>query len=263
MSAITPITSMMRRALVFDGEGCCHQSASALCKQLQSLLDPSIAVEKVTSAVLSKKKWMKNTVVFAIGGGTCSEWDKSLDPKALCNIREYAKVGRILTFCAGSYFTSASSSFTLLDKPALEKERGLALFPGKAIGPIFPTSAPLSSKEGRAVEVACKIDETVKKGYLYYQGGCHFQIPKEMPHIKVVAECNDLPVGVICSYGKQIDNILVCGLHPEFSWPKNLKTAPHPDIAKLAETLCDQEEFRQNFWNGIGKKMNLPIRQKL
>jgi glutamine amidotransferase-like uncharacterized protein len=258
--------SPLKKALVYLDEGCCYHSAKALCNQLKEILDPKeIEVETVDSSYLKKEDWRKNTKVLAFGGGACGQWEKNLGEKGMDNIREYAKEGgSIIGLCAGSYFLSASSYFKLKSTPAIEKERSLPFFSGKAIGPILETDKHLSPEAARAMEVAFTINGIVKKGSIYYQGGCYFSVPKTSS-AKVVAACeyDRLPVAVNCSFGKGVDNVFLSGLHPEFTWSSKLRGAGHPALADLAEKLSDQETFRQEVWKEIGTRLKLPLMSTL
>jgi glutamine amidotransferase-like uncharacterized protein len=128
---------------------------------------------------------------------------------------------------------------------------------------MIPTDNYLSPSAARAVDVAIKIqDAIIKQGKLYYQGGCYFHIPKEVgPQVKVVAKCEGLPVAVKCSFGEGTDNVILFSLHPEFEWSKNLER--HPPLADLAKTLSEQETFREEVWDEIGRSLHLPMKSKL
>jgi glutamine amidotransferase-like uncharacterized protein len=252
----------IKKALVYFDEGCCYPSAIALCHQLKQILDPKVEVEKIDSSTLRKGDWKKNAVLLAMGGGECSQWERRLGKRGMRNIQEFASEGSVIALCAASYFLSSSSHFKLTNHPAMIKKRAFALFSGEARGPIIETEKYLAPDAARALEVSVQIGETARKGMLYYQGGCEFSMP-EQSNAQIFAQHKERPVAVICSFGKRIDNVFLCGLHPEFAWPTSLKECSHPALKGLADTLCDQESFRQNWWQEIGKRLKLPMKSML
>ena len=250
-SSVTPVRDVSDQALVYFDVGVSEMSADALVAQLQSLLDPSILVRKVDSTYLIAESWEDKTVVLAIGGGSCSEWENSLGETGMLKIQKYFKnKGKLILLCAAAYFSAAISSFQLSPKAAEEKKRILSLFPGKAIGPIFETDKPFSSGAARALDVTFKMNGRIHKGSMYYLAGCHFEIPFTDSHTEILGVHEGKPIAILSK------TAFLCGLHPEFIWSE--KFVGDPTLEKLAKELAPHEEFRQQIWTEIAKLLSLP-----
>lgn len=257
------------QALVYYDRGASEQSADALVKSLKTLLDPSILVKKVDSTYLKTSSWEGRTVVLAMGGGICSQWDAQLQDEERKKIHEYVrKGGKFLGLCAGAYYESQHTSFSLPGGSCMEKKRSFPFFPGKAIGPLVQVDDYLSPSAARAAAVAFKIRGKVQPGALYYQGGCFFDVAQESSQLQIIARyrsfSGELPAAINCKVGK--GGAFLCGLHPEFAWTEDLKEGTDPIVASLAEELCPQESFRRQVWKEIGEMLSLsddPVRRKI
>ena len=177
----------MTQALVYVDKGVCVPSANALAEQLRSLLDPSVSVINVDAHYLRTEAWEDKTVVLAMGGGICSEWDENLQDEGIAKIDQYVTGGgKFIGDCAGAYFASAKSCFTLSDR-MIEKNRRLRFFPGKALGPLVETDEYLSLDAARAVSVSFKIRGSWEEGCLYYQGGCLFEVESDSDDVEIMS----------------------------------------------------------------------------
>jgi biotin--protein ligase len=253
------------QVLVYEDEGVNQASADALVAQMQYLLDPSISVLKVDSFYLNNHSWEKKTICLCMGGGKCGEWEKSLGESGMKKIHDYVvNGGTYIGLCAGAYFASAESLFKL-NGQLIEKKRPVALSPFRAEGPIFQTDDYLSVSAAKTVQVAFHIEGAMLEGYVYYQGGCSFIIDQEQSIAKAAAHLkthdSEHVVAVYGDCGK--GRFYLCGLHPEFSWSENLKNATDGSFAKLANTLCPQEPFRQKIWKEIAIQLALPLKRDL
>ncbi len=251
------------QALIFHDKGVNEQSVLALEHQLKEILDPKVVINKVDAKYLATQAWEERTVVLVMGAGICSEWDILLGEMGIRKIEQYVrKGGKFIGLCAGAYFVSAESRFEIPNQKAIEKKRSLRFFDGKAIGPLVHAEDYLSSLAARAAEVCFKIQDHLENGSLYYQGGCYFSIDHDTKHTQILARYRHLAylraAAIKCKVGKGA--AFLCGLHPEFSWPKKLKESGDHALTKLAKLLCDQESFRKRIWKLIGKTLKLPLR---
>ncbi len=248
---------MSTQALVYADRGVCGPSATALKKQLKSLLDPSISVLKVDGEYLRTKAWEGKTAVLVMGGGSCGCWDEELQAKGIEKIERYVKEGgRYIGICAGAYFASAESYFELSDR-IIERSRPLAFFPGKAMGPLVDEDDYLSLKAARAAEVCYKFRGLAEEGSLYYQGGCLFDVEEDSATVEVMSTYRGLgkAAAVFCKVGKGC--AFLDGTHPEFVWQVSLSKGTDEVYCELVGKLSMQEVFRQRVWEEIVKKLGL------
>jgi len=242
----------MAQALVFSDKGVCLPSAKALEEQLKRLLGSSIAVVQVDGEYLRTQKWEDKTVVLAMGGGVCSEWDQQLQAEGIQKIQNYVRRGgKYIGFCAGAYFAAAKSCFG-----AIEKSRPLAFFPGRAVGPLVKGDY-LSLSGARAAEVSFKMKGTAVDGVLYYQGGCLFDVEDDSAAVEIIGRYRGLEkaAAVFCRVGKGY--AFLSGTHPEFKWSINLSNGANKEYRQLVEKLSSQEMFREKVWEEIGSKLGL------
>lgn len=243
----------MSQALVYADKGVCVPSADALAGQLKLLLDPSVVIRKVDGEYLRRSNWEDKTVVLAMGGGSCRQWDEQLQPEGIEKIQRYVNGGgKYIGLCAGAYFASAESRFK-----TMEKNRPLAFFPGRAIGPLVDSDDYLSVHAARVAEVHFKMKGAEESGALYYQGGCLFDVEKDSVEVEIMSRYHGLgkAAAVFCRVGKGC--AFLDGTHPEFEWSVSLGEGAEKDYRRLVEKLSAQEEFRRKVWEVIGCKLGL------
>ncbi|MBS3904010.1 MAG: hypothetical protein KGZ39_01620 [Simkania sp.] len=251
------------QALIYDDVGVDRPSVEAIAQQLRRILDSSIVIKRVDGIHLATQSWEDRTVVLILGGGVCKEWDARLGELGIDKIHEYvSRGGRCIGLCSGAYFLSAESYFKQIGQLPIERKRSLAFFEGKAIGPLLPTEDYRSPSAAQAAKVVFMMKEKMEEGFLYYQGGCYFEIEKDSPQTTIISRCQNLTgekvVAVSCRVNKGA--AFLCGMHPEFVWPGSLKYASDPIIADLAGILSTQEEFRCQVWEEMGRTLGLPMK---
>ncbi len=250
------------QVLIYRDEGVNLQSADALAGQLRAILDQAISIQQVDSLYLNTEPWEDKTIALVMGGGVCGEWEIRLGEKGIRKIHDYViRGGKYIGFCAGAYFASAKSRFDIKDQLPIKKRRSLAFFEGKAKGPLIETDDYRSIDAARAAKVAFIIRGVAQSGYLYYQGGCFFDIDQDTAQTRIVGRYeypfSSRPAAVHCKVGK--GEAFLCGPHPEFSWTEELKQSAHRQLAFLAQTLCPEESFRKRIWEEIGRMLALPL----
>jgi glutamine amidotransferase-like uncharacterized protein len=254
---------MASQVLIYDDLGVNAHSARALFETLKELLDPSIFIRKVDSHFLVNASWENKTVALVMGGGICRQWDLNLGERGIKKIRNYVfNGGQYIGFCAGAYFACQESCFTLNNQSPIEKRRALALFSGRAVGPIFPTQESSSVASTCALTVSFKVEEIFQKGLLYYQEGPLFNVEDSSPHVEVIGRYQDLPscpaAILLCRAGK--GRAFLSGVHPEFAWSPGLEKTDNAIFAALARVLSSQEVFRKRFWKELGRVLHLPMK---
>lgn len=250
--------------LIYDDKGSSKQSIQAIYIQILNSRDlsPYYKIKTVDGEYIRTKSWEENTVLFIMGGGVCSEWDESLGSTGIVKIRMYVvNNGRFLGICAGAYFASAHSFFTLGGKSPIEKERDLCFYSGSAIGPILDTSDHLSLDSLIAVQIDMAFENEIKTGNVYYQGGCRFNINECTGSTKVLAKyvhpyTGAAIISCIAGHGKAV----LCGVHPEFAWDRKLADKVQSDqYATTVNILTEEEQFRRNVWAGIINELFIDI----
>lgn len=173
-------------------------------------------------------------------GGSCGEWE--VNPADVAEFVENG--GSCLAVCAGAYFLSKHSIFSLLHKEPLVRERASALFSGRAIGPIFPVVDHRKLEAARALRISAVFGGVKERGCLYYQGGCYFDV-SGTPGIEVLAKVDDLPLMIGSNYGK--GRFVLCGAHPEF-------TCENVDLP-IALELKPYEGFRKWILEAVFRRL--------
>ncbi|HSX03344.1 MAG TPA: BPL-N domain-containing protein [Rhabdochlamydiaceae bacterium] len=255
--------ALQQQILVYAGKGAFEMNVKALTTQLRTLIHPSVKIQEVRSRFLKTENWEKNTLALVMGGGECTKWDHSLGEEGKKKIKDYVMGGgKFVGFCAAGYFCSAQSCFTLENKSPVNKERSIAFYPGKAIGPIVPTHDSLSPESARAMEVDFVFQNSSKSGALYYQSGCCFDIERSTQSTRIAGRYKSGAAAALdCDVGK--GKAFLCGPHIEFSWTENLKAVSNRAFADLAEKLVPQESFRLQIWEEIGWRLSLPLKSAL
>lgn len=240
----------MRTILVYHDFGCCEQSTQALVSQLERTAGKWFQIRVVDSDYLRKTSWERDTFGLAMGGGSCSAWERLLQEAGMQKIHNFVVGGgRYLGICAGAYFGSAYSFFLELGQIPLIKARPLRFYQGSAVGPINRTENHLLPQAALAAKV--ELLQSAKSGYCYYQGGPAFDISESSPFTKVLLKYDfGWAAGISNRVGH--GSAVMCGLHPEFVWNKSeADQALLLEFRLLADTLAQQEAFRQEIWHTL------------
>lgn len=240
-----------KKILIYQDAGTCPSSLKAIEAQLLRTLEIPFTTKMVNSTYLLTKTWEHKTFALIMGGGSCSEWERSLGLEGMLKIQSFVQNGgRYLGICAGAYFAAATSLFHLQGTAPIIKKRPLSFYPGRAIGPIATMSDHLSPQAALAVGIDLLSSNGLYKGLGYYQGGCAFDITEDRNFTKVLARYGQPYQGsaiIGCKVGQ--GNAVLCGLHPEFLWDIHLATERTlPELRTLVQSLYPQEDFRQEIW---------------
>lgn len=226
-----------KSVLIYRDAGICESSIQAIAAQFTSF-----KTKIIDSNYLLTKSWEKKACCLVMGGGHCSFWEAQLGQAGMIKIQNFvAKGGKYLGICAGAYFAAATSIFR--GPQLITKQRPIGFYQGTAAGPLLHTFDHLSPEAALAV----KVNLLSKKGFCYYQGGCSFDITETTETTRVLARfCKPYYGSAIIACTVGLGKAVLCGLHPEFSWKEY--TTHDKTIAPLAETLSQEEGFRQEVW---------------
>lgn len=246
-----------KQICVYSGpEGVNSTGVDALIQQIRTTLGSSVIVNKITSAQLKQLQWEGTTAALVFGGGAPTEWSRALGEVVKHRIAQFvANGGRYLATCAGSYFVSKESVFSLSSGPMPPQPRfhNINLFKGRAIGPVFQgidEKNYLQLDGAVATDVVRRSTGEVEIGKAYYQGGCWFS-GTEQTQILATYKLDDqqeLPAIIGGDFGD--GRYVLSGLHIEFRWPEEYThlSSCDPRFVELATTLNRYEVFRNNLW---------------
>lgn len=239
---------------MYQGLGTNVQSAQAIMNQIAEIMGSQPNFHVVDGRYLRELPWEKTTHALVMGGGVCSQWEEELQQEAMIKIHEFVNQGgRFLGICAGGYFGAVRSFFILDETRVLIKERSLKFFSGVAAGPFCLDGSYLSPESALAVKIDLFGQERMQQGFCYYQGGPFFDIEESTDSEKIIASyAEPFKKAAVLSCSVGLGKAVLCGLHPEFVWEKQIDGYPVSTFANvntIAELLRTQESFRKELWN--------------
>lgn len=247
----------VKQVLIYQDAGVSESSAQAIQMQLSTMLGNKVSIRIVDSNFLRHTAWEKDTSALVMGAGVCSTWEQLLQEDGMRKIYNYVfNGGRYLGICAGAYFGAAYSQFCLIGQAPLIKKRPLSFYIGHAIGPIIATDDELAPQAALALRVELVQNSAIKLGYCYYLGGPTFDILQSSYLTEVLLRytapfTGSAAISNTVGFGRAV----LCGLHPEFFWPKPQDKYMQPEFFHIAKQLSEHEGFRQEIWNSLVSKL--------
>ncbi|OLP54880.1 hypothetical protein BJF92_13825 [Rhizobium rhizosphaerae] len=163
--------------------------------------------------------------LFVMPGGAARYKAAKLQGAGHARILDYvARGGAYLGICAGAYYACTSIEWARGTPYEIRTADTLALFNGRAIGPIDAFS-PAGSYNGSAPRLIT-LDMNGKRSRTLYWGGCHFQAEPGST-AEIVARFADLP---------DAPAAIVAGGHGKGRW---LLSSPHIEYDAQALDLID------------------------
>ena len=163
--------------------------------------------------------------IFVMPGGRDLPYVAKLQGSGIENLRRFVENGgRYFGICAGAYFASSFCEFEKGSDMEVCGQRDMKLYPGTALGCIYPGFQYGSENGARMINVILtdKFGDSVnnRKFPVYYNGGCEFilQSQSELQEVENVARYEDFPdknAIVLCKHGD--GKILLSGVHPEMN----------------------------------------------
>lgn len=154
---------------------------------------------------MHQDSWIKNTALFVLPGGADLPYVHELFGAGTDNLKRFVRQGRkLIAICAGQYFCADYIDFKSANLN-VSGERFLKFFPGKIVGPAFPTLP-------RFVNV-CTADA---KFSIRYNGGGRFINPEKYDCVNVVATYDDGDAAIVeCCIGESGGQAIISGVHFE------------------------------------------------
>lgn len=210
---------------------------------LSTYCGQTMTVSSCTNETLNPSSWPRKAVLI-FPGGICKIWEEGLGEDKQKEILEWVeKGGRIFAVCAGGYFTSAQSSYSL---QGVVFKRIINLFPGICKGPTFTNSLVVRK---------IKWLPTGDEGYVAILGGGSF-----IPDLSISSESRYEPLAtysditdpsafaiVKCIRGDGVH--IASGAHLEFD-SKHIevfkKVLLENEVKEMQSQLDEGERFRKD-----------------
>ncbi len=249
----------MKQIIVYVDQGVDGASLKQLVKNLYQEVDLSqYLIRRMDAETLKTGDWEKETVLLIIPGGRDVYYHTALDGCGTDKIRQFVEAGgHYLGLCAGAYFASAGIEFERGGKMQVCAKRSLSFFPGTAIGPAYgPNKYSYESQQG--VEAAL-ISHQNESCFVYYNGGCFFDINDSFSHVKTLATYqhleNEPPAILSC----QVQNglAILSGVHIEFSSQFLSRQDEH--IQRIYPYLCKDEKKRRQLFRDLLSQFSMNL----
>jgi len=194
-------------------------------KNIQRLLESChtfLEIASLNSNEVEPEKWDKRSL-FVFPGGKCHIWDQLFKATTIRKIKEFVHDGgNVLGVCAGAYFCSRIVQYQISDTQVIDRERDLAFFPGKCVGPLLSNNQPETNR-ATIQEVKIRWESDQSEGYVLMNGGGYFVPDPGVPanDYQVLARYADEPdeksIAVVkCKVGEGV--AILSGPHFEYSW---------------------------------------------
>lgn len=252
----------------------------------QCLADQNDFCITTTSADEIKGGFLRNSCsLLVLPGGRDLPYHIDLSGAGNKEIQDFIHSGgSYLGLCAGGYYGADYIEFSKGD-PMLEVcgERELKLFPGVAVGPVFPGFEYRTNAGARAISISLTEDmlqmlhlpKIANRIKVFYNGGAHFDVSLfhgqerheskkndivcikrelDLDKCRVLAQYTDPPskpaiVACYCSSGRAV----LTGVHPE-AGVEGLLSAYGTDDTRINDVsagIADHELHRQALFMGI------------
>ncbi len=199
------------QVFVYNDEGVMPQTV-ALWEQAFAFLAGNFMLSFIKAdTILSGKLNIDNCDLLIMPGGRATPFHQKLDTLGKEAIKKFVNSGgKCIGVGAGAYFLSARSTFCIPGSTCIERE-GVGLSTVKAVGPFSPIKKTRFPSGGSAFQVQYMQEQYGDvSSFVFCNGGCVFENDYE---VTVIAKTDSGHPVVV----KQNDNIVLSGVHPEFS----------------------------------------------
>jgi len=234
---------MQKKALIYADKGSAQHSVNLTIKALK---DFGISTQPVFAQDIIEKKWEKDTVLFIMPGGRDIFFHTLLSGKGNNKIRQFVKNGGFyLGLCAGAYYGCESIEFEKGSSLEITGKRELGFFPNKATGPALGNGLFQYNSEigAQAALIHYSSKNITAQAYLYYNGGCTFENPKEHKHINILGHFNDKKMAAILEINFGKGKAILSGVHLEYSHEHLDQKNIH--LKKIIPLFKKTEHFRK------------------
>lgn len=186
---------------------------------------------------LLDQPWESDTQLLVIPGGRDIPYHNAMQGIINERVRKFVENGgSYLGLCAGAYYGCAKIEFEVGGKLEVIGNRELGFFPGIARGPAYgPNTFKYNSEAG--AKIARLTGVVGSESASYYNGGCEFVDADKYEGVRVIARYDDIagkPAAIVeCAVGR--GRVVLCGVHPEYSYADLKPKHPLYEELKLAE----------------------------
>lgn len=222
--------------------------------------------------LLGAAPWEESCAALVVPGGADLPYCAALGADGCARIRRFVESGgSYVGLCAGAYFGSQRCEFDAGGPLEVLGARHLALFPGTAVGSVFPGFDYRSEAGAVAARVAVEGTEGLEIR-AYVNGGPRFvtsagEDAAGLPGVRVLARYADAPgdasaaaAAVRCAVGDGV--AVLCGPHPETTAACLEGAAPAAYVRRLRQALADGDAGRERLWTLLLREARLDARAK-
>lgn len=228
------------RVRVYEGEGV---SPTCLTDMLALFRTACSDVATIDADRLVQTDWEQDTSLLVFPGGQDIPYDRALRGPGTARIRTFVEEGgHFLGLCAGAYFASDAVVFEPGTPLDVQEDRELKLFPGTAVGTLYPQATfDYDSEEGAHPAL---VSFQGMHAHLYYNGGCHFQGAEDSTSVDVLGRYQDVDnraAIVRCRVGR--GKAILSGVHFERSGTQAEEAGSPPHVVE-ALNASETERLR-------------------
>jgi glutamine amidotransferase-like uncharacterized protein len=198
------------RVFVYHDDGVMPNSQS-LWEHAFAVIEGNFKLSFITAAMILDGKLSINSCdLLIVPGGRATPFHEKLQAMGKQKIKDFANQGgKCLGVGAGAYFLSSKSQFFLPGSTLMERE-GVGLTDITASGPFSPVNKTKFSCGESAFQITYVQEKSKPSAFAFCNGGCFF---KNHDKAIVIAQTQSGDAVVV----KENDNIILSGVHPEFS----------------------------------------------
>lgn len=202
-------------------------------------------VKTLSSHDVKHQSWQKDTNLFVMPGGAAAPYAHKLGSFGNAILRSYVKEGgAYLGICAGAYYGCAGVEFDKGGPQEVITNRDLALFKGRALGPVIAPYEPSSQETCQAVRVQTFFEgEDPLCFEAFYNGGGTFEPPCDKDGVQVLGLYAQQKLPAILGFDYGRGKVFLSGVHFEYD-PFSLPFKD-PYLERLSPILKTQEDQRK------------------
>jgi len=197
---------------LYNDTGVSEESLTHTFHSLKKIY-PESSIRTINSKEVQDGNWINHAKLFILPGGADLPFVRKLKTDSIQNIQNFVNQGgKFIGICAGSYFASTLIEFDKGGTLEVIGKRELALFPGKAIGPVF---GPYDYKTKSGARTAQISISGSGKMNLFFNGGCYFENAESYDGVTVMGRYQSgLPAVIKIIFGK--GEVILSGVHFEY-----------------------------------------------
>lgn len=193
-------------------------------------------VKTISAKDLKLGIWRDKGEILIIPGGADKYYVKRLGVLGEKIIKEFIlSGGKFIGICAGAYFASSEVVFAKGSKIEVIGKRGLALFKGRAVGPV--SGGYCYSDNSCAMAISVRHSQVHR---IFFNGGCYFEKAEDFDSLEVIAFYDDKGLPAILNINQ--GQIILSGVH--FEYDPTLLDSNDIYLNKIKKHLEEDEKAR-------------------